>query len=164
MSPRWRSRRPQFPYPHKDQLFDSYPWTNQLWESSRVHLRNFSNTVEQKKSENNYTKRKGKTASFCLHYPTPQMGTVQCQEGMPQLEKNPLTGKVQTSEQQGSSTSWGTMQVPTLVSPQRAAKLRCREMAKSKEEDKGQPISATQWEQRQFPVTFQEKERERDLK
>lgn len=34
-------------------------------------------------------------------------------------------------------------------------------MAKNKEEDKGQPVSATQWEQRQFPVTFQEKERER---
>lgn len=49
---KWQRRRPLLLCPSdKHQQLESYVWTKQLWESSRTHIRNFSNTVEQKAHE-----------------------------------------------------------------------------------------------------------------
>lgn len=58
--------------------------------SRKVHLRNFSNIVQQ--SEINWTKRR-KTAAYCFHHPIHQADIAQWQEGTPHWEIVPLTEK-----------------------------------------------------------------------
>lgn len=74
MSPRWHGRRSQPPSPNEDQQLDSYLQTKTVWESSRVHLRNF-NEVEQK-PESNCTKREGRMLHLLLIIPSAKLASL----------------------------------------------------------------------------------------
>ena len=77
---------PKSPYPNKDPLATH---KHTPWESSGVHLRNFSNTAEPKNLR--ITTQKGKEdSSFCPHHPIPQ-ASFASRERSPQLEAVPLT-------------------------------------------------------------------------
>lgn len=88
MSPKWWHRRPLplCPPPSKDQQLDIYPWTNQFWDSSRFHLRNFSN-IMQKNPENNPTGSGESQLHFAYNHSIPQADITQCQQGSSQIER-----------------------------------------------------------------------------
>ena len=83
----------------------------QPWESSDVHLETPA-TQWNKKPETNWTK-KGRTASFCLCHPILQVGIAQHQEGTPQVEGVPLTGKGKTGVNNQLPQPFGTLQEKT---------------------------------------------------
>lgn len=76
---------------HKEQQLLSSPWRKSALKGSRVHLRNFSNTVEQKSLI--IIMWKGKENSFILSVSShPQASFAQHREGTPQLEWGPSRG------------------------------------------------------------------------
>lgn len=63
MSPRWQNRIPQPPSPNKDQLLAMFE-QKYTCKGAGVHLRNFSNTMEQNNLRR--TTQKGRENSFIL--------------------------------------------------------------------------------------------------
>lgn len=133
----------------------SIHWQMQLWESSGVHLRNFSNTVEQK-FKNNGTKKRRK--NVCLLPASSHFPNQHC--SVPR-ENSPACKKPQSEENEDEWASsflslWGHhMKNAFSFRPtQRPTKLRHTEAARNKEEKQGLPGSATQqeWPQFQWPA------------
>ena len=58
-------------------------------EASKVHIRNFSNTMEQ--NTKNHTKRKGRW--LYLHHPTPRPALLSPRREAPSWKEAPLLGK-----------------------------------------------------------------------
>lgn len=68
MSPKWRLRRFQHFVPPQISTIKQLSKMQHLWESSGIHLRNFSNTA-QWKALGIIAQKRRKVASFCLHHP-----------------------------------------------------------------------------------------------
>ena len=86
------------------------------WESSGVHLRNFSNTAEQK--DLRITTQKGKEDnSFCPHHPIPQ-ASFASRERSPQLDAVPLTRRGRAGWATSFPVSLGPIERSHSVLPQ----------------------------------------------
>ena len=65
-----------------------------LWNPLTKYQQEGGREKERKrKSENNCTKWEGRIVPFCLHHPIPRASVAQHQEGIPQLERAPVSGK-----------------------------------------------------------------------
>ena len=88
--------------------------TNKNSSKGFLELKNFSNTVEQQKTNNkqessNCTKKGRETASFCLQPPTPPKQASLKPRELP-IEKEFLSLEREQSELPASPVSWGTTQ------------------------------------------------------
>ena len=113
-------------------------------ESSGVHLRIFSNIVEQRNLK--ITTGKGRKNKVILPAsPHPPGWHCSAPRAHFQLERVPLTGKNRV----GWTTRLSGHHVkdpPRFHPTQRPAQLRCMEMPRNKEKEQGLPKRATQWE------------------
>ena len=77
--------------------------SRELWNPLTKYQQEGGREKERtRKSENNRTKREGRIVPFCLHHPIPRASVAQHQEGIPQLERVPVSGKAKA----GSATSF----------------------------------------------------------
>ena len=77
--------------------------SRELWNPLLKYQQEGGREKERKrKSENNRTKWEGRIVPFCLHHPIPRASVAQQQEGIPQLERVPVSGKGKA----GSATSF----------------------------------------------------------
>lgn len=123
----------------------------QLWESSRVQLRNFSNTAEQKKKRITAQNKRGRIAPFACIMLSPRPLLLSTKREFHIQKEFPSPEKEEQSGQPASPAFQSTAQKNCLnFTP---AKLRHVEITRKNEEKQGILISVTQWEQLRFPVT-----------
>lgn len=114
MSPTWQSKRPQPPFPNKEQKVDSHPQMKIALGKLRSP---FKQLQQHSRTKNPPVRRK---VSIFLRYPIPQAGAAQSQERTPRYKRVPLTGKRTADKQSASPAFQGSAQrIPFTFTPMR---------------------------------------------
>ena len=95
------------------------------------------------------SKKGRKTASFCLHHPTPEASIAQLQEGTSQLERAPSPGEEELGKQPATPSSRGAVQTPSFgftPAPHSDQQNRHIEAAAKGKEKQRLLLADTQWE------------------